>query len=523
MIKFTLLSLLLALVGLSANGQTVTIESRQSDSANIDCNVGVIIARFVVKVTQQVSLNQIQFTLNGNTNVTIVTAAFAGGSYANFAGPGPHTFSLTTPLTVNDSVEFSLKVAIANTVQNGTVFVGTLLAVDCQSAATGQSIFASGLPLDGNVNTYVAPTSWLVPAQNTQNVPTTNTANVFLGSWKLHSSTVSVVLNSTFNLHMSQGANGSLTKVVFKQDSFVMAMTNATTNPMVLPGGFTMIDSVTLSLYGDFTGVQPGESYWVTLDSVGAYEMCNGDALNPANQHQRGDSIVFFSMGGALDVVFGSFTVCVNTPIEVTGTRVRFVDSSGVFTTDSFVGANLSNVRLRRVTTGQIVSSVPDGNAYTSFPDSYTLTPGAPETFQIIANVKTLSPYSAAQLQAMISSKSGVGDTMQCNILQGTYVVNGNFLVCPTTDVVFGGGCPSVMTALDEQLQKPEIHIYPNPASDRITVEDTPANTSIAITDMNGKTVMQWTGSRTVDISSLSTGIYLLKAGSTATKIVVTR
>ncbi len=103
-----------------------------------------------------------------------------------------------------------------------------------------------------------------------------------------------------------------------------------------------------------------------------------------------------------------------------------------------------------------------------------------------------------------------------CNYLANPPVgaiitINTNITGC-NTQAEIQAGC--VALSADEILSKSEVQIYPNPASDNITIHMAEANISIEITDVLGR-VMQMqkhTGDKTiVNISSLPSGVYFIK------------
>jgi hypothetical protein len=65
--------------------------------------------------------------------------------------------------------------------------------------------------------------------------------------------------------------------------------------------------------------------------------------------------------------------------------------------------------------------------------------------------------------------------------------------------------------------------VYPNPASDMISITGLPAGAGIEITDMAGKVLLTRStlnDPAKIDISSLPKGIYLLRSGLVVKKIV---
>lgn len=67
---------------------------------------------------------------------------------------------------------------------------------------------------------------------------------------------------------------------------------------------------------------------------------------------------------------------------------------------------------------------------------------------------------------------------------------------------------------------KPEILIYPNPVSERLTVEETTTIQSIEVSDLTGKTLLT-SSANSIDVSALPSGFYLAKITSLENQIVV--
>jgi hypothetical protein len=63
-----------------------------------------------------------------------------------------------------------------------------------------------------------------------------------------------------------------------------------------------------------------------------------------------------------------------------------------------------------------------------------------------------------------------------------------------------------------------ELTVYPNPATDRIVVENLPEGTPLTLYDAYGRVVA--TGVGTLDVSNLPKGIYLLSAHGSGAKVV---
>lgn len=70
---------------------------------------------------------------------------------------------------------------------------------------------------------------------------------------------------------------------------------------------------------------------------------------------------------------------------------------------------------------------------------------------------------------------------------------------------------------------KSELQFYPNPATDKITLKGLPANTTIAIVDLSGRSLLltqssDKSGDTTIDINNLKAGVYLIKVGNAESK-----
>ena len=104
----------------------------------------------------------------------------------------------------------------------------------------------------------------------------------------------------------------------------------------------------------------------------------------------------------------------------------------------------------------------------------------------------------------------------------------------PTSHSVIVGICVSTdgssisyrsdYVGIDEQASsRQQIHLYPNPASDKINIElpkELEKSSEVNIYDSKGKQVTQFTmakGNRTADISSLSPGMYVVTVGNSYT------
>jgi len=84
------------------------------------------------------------------------------------------------------------------------------------------------------------------------------------------------------------------------------------------------------------------------------------------------------------------------------------------------------------------------------------------------------------------------------------------------------GGCPPYIPRSVNEITKSSIHIYPNPAGNKINFEIAGLST-IEIYSITGKQVMvvEHTDGKGIDISSLQSGIYIAKINGKSVKLVV--
>lgn len=77
---------------------------------------------------------------------------------------------------------------------------------------------------------------------------------------------------------------------------------------------------------------------------------------------------------------------------------------------------------------------------------------------------------------------------------------------------------PSQTVAI-EDIDSPQLSLYPNPASVSININ---AHGLVKITDLQGRTVLQriCSGNETIDISSLTDGLYIVTSGTKSTKFI---
>ncbi|HYG50662.1 MAG TPA: T9SS type A sorting domain-containing protein [Flavobacteriales bacterium] len=97
-----------------------------------------------------------------------------------------------------------------------------------------------------------------------------------------------------------------------------------------------------------------------------------------------------------------------------------------------------------------------------------------------------------------------------------------NIIPTPLTDSSLCSGLVAVVE-MDNDFS---FTIYPNPASNKVTIESNTSTGSIFLYDMLGNVIKEISlaGIRTeVDVSNLPGGVYLLKSGFTSQKLIITR
>jgi len=88
------------------------------------------------------------------------------------------------------------------------------------------------------------------------------------------------------------------------------------------------------------------------------------------------------------------------------------------------------------------------------------------------------------------------------------YGTNPYFITYEVKNVETG----SFLTPVEENMS---LNIYPNPVRDNLYLDNLPANSTLQITDMQGKTVIQTAAhGQTLDVSNLKPGIYFIKVES---------
>ncbi|RXM41330.1 hypothetical protein BOQ62_00650 [Chryseobacterium sp. CH21] len=107
------------------------------------------------------------------------------------------------------------------------------------------------------------------------------------------------------------------------------------------------------------------------------------------------------------------------------------------------------------------------------------------------------------------------------NFAVNTFTINGN------TSVVKSVSYPETasLSTIDPEIGKKEIAVYPNPSADVITLDTKEDIINITVTSLDGRTVVKEGNSKTITISGLSKGVYILrgelkKGGFVSKKII---
>ena len=140
-------------------------------------------------------------------------------------------------------------------------------------------------------------------------------------------------------------------------------------------------------------------------------------------------------------------------------------------------------------------------------------------------NVYDLQQYVAAGTVGYIffnGNTTGNSETVPTGC-----AVNGKRSITLSRDTVLPALCFSACAAcvgagIQEQLAS-QLKLYPNPANGEVTLSLTTEATAVTVHDLHGKTVIALTasGETVIDLSSLSQGIYTVRAGSIYTKLIV--
>lgn len=88
---------------------------------------------------------------------------------------------------------------------------------------------------------------------------------------------------------------------------------------------------------------------------------------------------------------------------------------------------------------------------------------------------------------------------------------------------VYEGSLPTEPSAIDNAIAE-SLTVYPNPATNNITISNIEQGTEVSIINTIGSIVMLKTAeteSLTIDISDLKSGMYFISNGNSTTKVIV--
>ncbi|MCT2563657.1 T9SS type A sorting domain-containing protein [Chryseobacterium herbae] len=88
-----------------------------------------------------------------------------------------------------------------------------------------------------------------------------------------------------------------------------------------------------------------------------------------------------------------------------------------------------------------------------------------------------------------------------------TFTLNGNTNVSKMVSYLV----PGALSTSDLTINKTDISIYPNPSSDRITLQSEEDIKKVSITSLDGKSVLKTGNMKNIDISKLPKGVYILQ------------
>lgn len=116
----------------------------------------------------------------------------------------------------------------------------------------------------------------------------------------------------------------------------------------------------------------------------------------------------------------------------------------------------------------------------------------------------------------IVSAIDPQGDEDEDGILNADEDANGDGVL--SNDDVDGDGIEDFW---DPELGVDEVNsklfrIYPNPATDVISIAGVDENTQVSIFDLNGRKLQQRQNTQQIDVSNLQSGIYLVEISSTA-------
>lgn len=455
-------------------------------------------------VTYSVANGTGSATLSGNTlsldgagTVTVTSSVAGDANYNPATATQVITINKADPVvSITSANSGSIGDVIPLTVNTGAYTgVVTFSVVD----GTGSASLSSG----NNLNLLTAGTVTVTASVSSDANYNTASATQVITTNKLSSSIVitstntgtyggSVTLTST-----ATGSSGSVTYAV------VNGTGNATVtgSTLDLTGAGTV--TVTANLAADASHESASASQVVTISK--------------ANQTITFTALADKTKGDAAFLLTASSS---------SGLAVGYAVNSAIATVS---GNQLTLVNAGRVT---ITASQPGNsnyNAATSVTQSFCINPAKPVITASFANaeapVLTSSNTAGNQWYLDGSSINGAASSTLTVSHPGSYTVQSTVDDCRSA---LSDPKIIVVTSI-EQLPETALSLYPNPSSERITIQIDPQiiqgqHVNVAIHDMVGKTIGQGGEemlNRDIDVSSLRAGVYLVKVGFGAgTKVI---
>ena len=276
--------------------------------------------------------------------------------------------------------------------------------------------------------------------------------------------------------------------------------------------------------YGTYYGGSSlDEGYAIAFDNVGNAYLSGGttSAANIATPGSFSDTY-----GGGIAVFLAKFCTSVTAPL-IDGPDTACANAAIQYTASTLPGA-----------TGYIwtLPSGWVGTSNTSTIDVVTNGTGGVVSVQIIrcdtSSAQTLNVYVRPEVPAIITANNLVLSTtnthstyqwmLNNNAIAGatnathTATEIGNYTVAVTNNP---GGCKdtselytvtSLVSVKDANANIENIKVYPNPANDVLFINATQEIT-VAICSVEGKVVLQQKNAKSIDISKLTPGLYLMK------------
>lgn len=289
--------------------------------------------------------------------------------------------------------------------------------------------------------------------------------------------------------------------------------------------------SVLNSIFHDNLGTYGAGLYTVTTASNVTYTVTVANSLFYNNKTRNSGSNLGFTgsaawlrANGTSSVLTSTITNCTFVDNTDTGTQAstnrgalslsRSINGATHTTTVSnsiFYGnRGASNAITRAITNGHavIANSITVNNSIDE--SNFVGVPSGSQTNT--SNANPMFVDAAGNDYSLISTSPAKNAGNNSFVIGTTDVANNNRILETTVDM----GAYEYDTTLginDVQISENEVRVYPNPATSTINIRTNSTVASVAIYNLLGKEILQ-TNSKTIDVSNLSQGMYLLKITS---------